>query len=416
MKRAGRNAYIVSYGCSSAAGNSVDGYWSALRDGRDCSRPVFQAEVAGKIPEIENRAAIPQGFRACLWAERRGTDGEVLSASDLLHAHLFIAWKKMIECLPEGWKMRIDPSSMNGRRLGIILCSTKGQIDDWIWKPSVSDEEMNRDPITPVLERFLRDAGITPSLRTTVSNACASSLSGLFLAKLWISQGRADDVVVLAADRIGPFVARGFDSLKVLTGSQVRPFSIERDGLRLGEAAAAIFLSAEVDRDRPIAWELEAVGLDAEGYSATRPSASGESLRRACLKLPLIGENPPDFVIAHGTGTQLNDSAEDRVFEGFFGRSAPRKAPVTGTKWAIGHTLGASGAMDLIAACEVIRRQEVFRLATTETVDPGFGAHYLGRFEETSLSFEAKRGWITSLGFGGIHAAASVARMQEAER
>ena len=416
MKRADKKTYIVSYGCSSAAGNSVDHYWNALRDGRDCSRPVSQAEIAGKISEAESRAEIPQGFRACLWAERRGTDGEVLSASDLLQTHLFMAWKQMIESLSERRKRRLDPSFVNGRRLGIILCSTKGEIDDWIWKPSFSEEELNRDPITPVLDRFISESGITPCLRTTVCNACASSLSGLFLAKLWISQGRADDVVLLAADRIGPFVARGFDSLKVLTGSHVRPFSVDRDGLRLGEAAASIFLSAEAERELPIAWELEAVGLDAEGYSATRPSASGESLRRACLNLPMIAENPPDFVIAHGTGTQLNDSAEDRVFAGFFNRSAPKKVPVTGTKWAIGHTLGASGAMDLIAACEMIRRQEVFRLATTETVDPGFGAHYLDRFAETSLPFETKRGWITSLGFGGIHAAASVVRMQAVQR
>jgi len=199
MKKAGRKTYIVAYGCSSAAGNSVDGYWSALRDGRDCSRQVSQADVAGKIPETENRAGIPQGFRACLWTERRGTDGGVLSASDLLHTHLFMAWKQMLECLPERWKRRLDPSLMNGRRLGIILCSTKGEIDDWIWRPSLSDEEMNRDPITPVLDRFIRDSGIMPSLRTTVCNACASSLSGLFLAKLWIAQGRADDVVVPAA-------------------------------------------------------------------------------------------------------------------------------------------------------------------------------------------------------------------------
>ena len=75
-----------------------------------------------------------------------------------------------------------------------------------------------------------------------------------------------------------------------------------------------------------------------------------------------------DLVIAHGTGTPINDACEDRVFTELFRAGA---APaVTATKGSIGHTLGASGAMDVIAACEALRRQRAFAITGARRIDP----------------------------------------------
>jgi 3-oxoacyl-(acyl-carrier-protein) synthase len=115
-------------------------------------------------------------------------------------------------------------------------------------------------------------------------------------------------------------------------------------------------------------------------------------------------------VIAHGTGTEANDAVEDTVFDAVL---APGVV-VTGTKWCVGHTLGASGAVDLIAACELLRRQRPFALHTTEVVDRRFRASYLTRARLEALGGRFPRGLervlVTSVGFGGMHAAAVVER------
>jgi 3-oxoacyl-(acyl-carrier-protein) synthase len=145
-----------------------------------------------------------------------------------------------------------------------------------------------------------------------------------------------------------------------------------------------------------------------DGSPVTRPSASGEGLRKACLQIPGIqGRNVPDLIVAHGTGTVMNDAAENEAFESVFGDRVSG-IPVTGTKWSVGHTMGASAAVDLVAACEVLRRQSAFRLANTDEVDPSFRGRYLHASAELQEPFHAERVLVTSLGFGGVHAAALV--------
>ncbi|MBC7691976.1 MAG: hypothetical protein H7222_09410 [Methylotenera sp.] len=208
-----------------------------------------------------------------------------------------------------------------------------------------------------------------------MSNACASSLGALYLANSWIEKKRVRRVLVLAADHVGRFVMQGFQSLQALSPTRVQPFARNRDGLRLGEAATAILLcDPEVEpftsaRD---ALTLEAIGMDTEGYAVTRPSQSGTSLKKACsiamgkARSESARDPAVDLVIAHGTGTQINEVAENQVFQTFFPEGL---TPITGTKWSIGHTLAASGAMDFIAGCYALRTQRVFKMANTHEVD-----------------------------------------------
>ena len=191
----------------------------------------------------------------------------------------------------------------------------------------------------------------------------------------------------------------GFHALKALSESPgpIRPFSAERDGLRLGEAAAAMVLSRE-----PGALSLEGIGLDTEGFAATRPSDAGKSLERAILEAAAGSDEAPDLILAHGTGTIANDRIEDQVLGRLY-----KDSPITATKWSIGHTLGTSGMMDLIAACESLRRQESFSIATTEKIDPEFKGHYLHAGASAPKALDTAL--VTSLGFGGVHAAARIA-------
>ena len=360
---------ILSYGCSSAAGPTKGDFWNSLRLGVDHSRPI-----SGFLSGV------------CAWPDREALkERSPESTLDLLVRHLLLAWQ---DCL--------GGLDFLPRRLGVILASTKGCVDDWVWNER---PDLSRDPLVPVLERFLIAAEINPIETICVSNACTSSLTAVLLGREWLRQDRVDHVLVLAVDHAGKFIHKGFETLKVVTPSVSRPFGNGRDGLCLGDAAAAILLGQEGGLA-----EIESIASDTEGFAVTRPSQSGASLRRACLAVG-VPDILPDLIIAHGTGTIVNDQIEDQVFTSLFGE---HKIPVTGTKWCTGHTLGASAAMDMIAACETLRRQVVFRLANTDEVDPLFHAHYLSAREPLPEHFRAERILISSLGFGGVHAAAII--------
>jgi 3-oxoacyl-[acyl-carrier-protein] synthase II len=137
--------------------------------------------------------------------------------------------------------------------------------------------------------------------------------------------------------------------------------------------------------------------LDTEGYAVARPSHSGESLVRAASSF----SGRPDLILAHGTGTEINDATEDLAFSKLFPEGTP---PIAGSKWCVGHTLGASAAIDVILACEAICRQETFGLATTAEADPAFKGNY--RLRAGPLVVKSVQ--ISSLGFGGAHAMARV--------
>lgn len=295
---------------------------------------------------------------------------------------------RLLECWQE-----LQIPALNGR-IGVLLASTKGMLEDFIWSSSPQE----KDPLTPLLEKFILKTQLKPRFRLCVSNACASSHGAFFIAQRWLESQAVDRVVVLAVDEIGPFIFKGFTSLGALSATQAKPFSTDRDGLQLGEAAAVIVFS----REESAPFKLWQVAIDTEGHSITRPSPSGRSLAFCCRE---IQNSVPvfDAIIAHGTATRANDLAEDQCFtELFMG-----KVPITATKWCVGHTLGVSGAIDLIAGLESLKRKTLFPIATLNNPDPLFSNSYVQ--SPIPLSQESQI-LITSLGFGGTHAALAVGR------
>jgi 3-oxoacyl-[acyl-carrier-protein] synthase I len=302
--------------------------------------------------------------------------------------HLEKAWEEAKEGLS---------AEALGSRWGVILASTKGNTEDVVWQ---NEEKLaSTDPLTPILEAMTPRLGVKVTRKICVSNACASSHGALFLAEHWLRLGVVDQVAVLAADGVGRFVEAGFKSLGALSKTKTKPFAPDRDGLQLGEAAAVLLLSLTIPSDL----RVTNTSLETEGASVTRPSPSGESLLSACRHA--LGTASAEVIIAHATATVANDLVEDHVFCELF----PVQAPiVTGTKWSIGHTLGASGAIDVIAAAEILRRQTAFCLGNTDKADPKLKSNYALRGR--SLSGSYRRALVTSLGFGSVYAALIVER------
>jgi len=202
----------------------------------------------------------------------------------------------------------------------------------------------------------------------TVSSACASSNHTIGEAFWNIASGRSDVVVTGGSEAaltpigLGSFcAARSLSTRNDNPQAASRPFDRDRDGFVLAEGAGIIILEDyEHARKRgaKIYAELLGYGATDDGYHITAPLPNGEGAAMA-MKLALedakIGPEDVDYVNAHGTSTELNDIAESTAIKTIFGEYA-YKVPISSTKSCLGHMLGATAAVELIASIKTINQ------------------------------------------------------------
>jgi 3-oxoacyl-[acyl-carrier-protein] synthase II len=196
-----------------------------------------------------------------------------------------------------------------------------------------------------------------------VMSACAAGAHAIGAAIRMLEAGEADAVIAggaesaIAGVAVAAFAAMGATSPTGIS----RPFDARRDGFVMGEGAGVLVLEAA---DRAKARGAEPVG-EILGYAAssdahhlTAPEPSGRDAARAIELALADAEVEPgdvDYVNAHGTSTPLNDRSETEALKAALGEEAHR-IPVSSTKSAIGHLLGAAGAVEAIATIEALRR------------------------------------------------------------
>ena len=187
------------------------------------------------------------------------------------------------------------------------------------------------------------------------STACTSSNLALAAARDLVRADKADVVIAGGFDPLSPISCSGFSVMRNVTPGICRPFDRRRDGLVLGEGSAVLIVEADDFAARRGARPLAAIlgyGIvsDARSMTAPDPTAAGPA---ACMRqaVEMAGLTPDrvDLVCAHGTGTLLNDRTEAKALRGVFG---PRgtEIPCASIKSMLGHTLGAAGAMNAVAA------------------------------------------------------------------
>ncbi|MDH5506299.1 MAG: beta-ketoacyl-[acyl-carrier-protein] synthase family protein, partial [Anaerolineae bacterium] len=192
-----------------------------------------------------------------------------------------------------------------------------------------------------------------------------------------------------------------------------RPFSGDRDGLVLGEGAGVLLLESESSargRAAQIYGEVLGYGATSDGHHITQPSVSGprEAMRLAIEDAGLQVEQI-DYVNAHATGTQANDGNESTAIKQVLGEHA-YKIPVVGIKGAIGHSIAASGALELISTVLSIRDGKVPPTINLTTPDPECDLDYVG---EGQRAVDVRYALSNSFAFGGSNAALVVGRYEE---
>jgi 3-oxoacyl-[acyl-carrier-protein] synthase II len=243
----------------------------------------------------------------------------------------------------------------------------------------------------------------------TVSVACASGTAAVGLGADLIRRGEADRVLAGGFDALSEFVFSGFDALRALSPTRVRPFDARRDGLGLGEGAAFLVLEEEAlarRRGAPILARVLAYASASDAHHMTRPSAAGDGVLRAvraALCRARLGPDAVDFVNAHGTATTFNDRMEAAAFRTVFGG---RAVPVNSIKSAVGHTLGAAGALEAVLLALVLTRGAAPGTVGFEEPDPACPLDVL----PAARRLDARVVLSTSSAFAGTNAALLLGR------
>ena len=351
--------HCIGRGVVTPVGNSPAEAFRAVREGRTalCQHEGF-----------------PEPYFASL-LERKGVSGAAF------FDHIAVAAAR--QALAESG---IDPA---GERTYLVLSSIKGKIE------AIDTEDVS----LAASARSIADGLGVTTPPVVVSNACISGLAALVQGMRMIRSGLADHVIVVGAELQPPFIVTGFQSLKALSLNACRPFDAVRDGLNLGEAAAAMVLSAgmpgQAGHD---AWTLVEGAVRNDANHISGPSRTGEgsfNALRAILKHSRREELA--FVNVHGTATRYNDEMESIAID----RAGLLDVPLNALKGIFGHTMGAAGILESIVSMEALEAGVVL---------PTRGFETLGVSRPVNVSAEERAchgsEFIKLLsGFGGVNGA-----------
>jgi 3-oxoacyl-[acyl-carrier-protein] synthase II len=245
---------------------------------------------------------------------------------------------------------------------------------------------------------------------TAVATACASAANAIGDALRAIQWGYADVMITGGSEAamtemgLGGFIsARALSQRNDNPAAASRPFDRDRDGFVLSEGSGVLVLE-ELEHARrrgaPLYAEVLGCGSTADAHNITAPHPTGDGAARAMhLALRDARLNPDEiqYINAHGTSTDLGDAAETLAIKQVFGAHAKRVA-ISSTKSMVGHLLGASGGVELIATALSIRHSLIHPTINYETPDPNCDLDYVpNHARETRVH----RAISNSFGFGG---------------
>jgi minimal PKS ketosynthase (KS/KS alpha) len=259
----------------------------------------------------------------------------------------------------------------------------------------------------------------------SVSTGCTSGLDAVGYAFHTVEEGRADVCIAGASDSpISPITMACFDAIKATSANNddpahaSRPFDADRDGFVMGEGGAVLVLE-ELGHARArgarVYCELGGYATFGNAYHMTGLTSEGLEMSRAieyALDHARLDASAIDYVNAHGSATKQNDRHETAAVKRALGHHA-YDTPMSSIKSMVGHSLGAIGAIELVACVLALSHQVVPPTANYETPDPECDLDYVPR-----VARERKLDSVLSVGsgFGGFQSAVVMSRPREETR
>jgi len=405
-----RRAAVTGIGVVSPLGNSVSAFYDALKQNRSGIRAMtewndyFGKNIAGAPVTLD-----PVEVKKINRKIRRTMGNAALFAG--LAAQEAVA------------QSGLDPAEFSAGRIGCVIGSTIGSASS-MTEACVAEYERRRDDLSAC--HFFRLMSHSSSFNVadmfgingpqlSTNSACASGLQSLGTALELIQLGKLDAVLAGGSDESTPLVASSFQLLYALAEEETpepqklsRPFDAAREGLVCSEGAGILVVEEYEHAKRrgaPILFEIAGYATNCSGWHV---SHSDEKQIANCMKAALedaqVNADEIDYISAHATGTKVGDQAEAVAIRSVFGD----RVPVSSLKGHLGHTLGASGALELAAVYRMMQDGLVIPTRNLETVEDCAGI----LLPRTVMEQKVKTFVKNSNAFGGVNASLVCRRME----
>lgn len=403
---------ITGMGAVTPIGIGVDEYWKALTEGKcgidritrfDSS--ALPVHIAAEVKNFNAEEHIPK---------------PLIHTMDLFSQYAFAAAREAIE--QSGLDIKAE-----SERCGIVMATAMDGISTIAKTQTEYDAGHRASPrFVPMIIGNIAAAQIAifygirgPTL--TLNTACSSGGDAVMTAAGLLRLGEADAIVVAGGESaLCPVVVSGLSQAKALStrnddpAGASRPFDAGRDGFVMGEGGGALVIETEEHAKRrgaSIYAVLAGWGNTSDAHHVTAPCPDGEgaarSMRLALAKAHMSGSDI-GYINAHGTSTLLGDKAETLAVKAVFGgpQSAP---PISSTKSATGHLMGAGGLTEGIACIKAINEGILPATLHLETPDPDCDLDYV---PNTPRAADIKAAMSNSLGFGGQNSSLIFSRFE----
>jgi 3-oxoacyl-[acyl-carrier-protein] synthase II len=411
-----RRVVITGMGAVTPLGNDAETFWENLTAGKGGAAPITAFDPSEYAVHF---ACEVKGFDPTQWIEHRKA-----RRMDRF-AQMIIAAARMAE---QDSGIDIEAET---ERTGVSIATGIGGLQSF---QDCYDQLLDRGPdrinplaITAIIPNMgaawvSMELGARGPLASECT-ACAASNMAIGDAMDAIRLGRADVMLAGGTEAgITKVGIGGFSAMRALSRRNdapeeaSRPFDAERDGFVMGEAAAVVVLEdLEHARARgaKVYAELVGYGLSSDAQHITEPDPTGRHPARAmamALDDAGVTTDDIDYINAHGTSTPLGDASETRVIKIALGEEKARKTPISSTKGATGHCLGASGAIEAIACTLAVQRDVVPPTINYDVPDPECDLDYIpneAREWKTDIALS------NNFGFGGHNACLVIRKFTE---
>lgn len=403
-----RRVVITGMGALAPNGNTTESYWEALCNGQTGVGPItkfdatdFRVQFAAEIKNFD-----PAHF---------GIDPRSQRRMDLFTQYAIAASVQAVE------NAGLDINNEQAERIGVVFGSGIGGIQTFEDQHEAYRKDGPRriSPLfVPMMIPDMSAGQVSIHLGAkgpnyTTVTACASAAHAIGNAAREIWDDEADVMITGGAEAaITPMSVGGFAAARTLSTRNdaptqaSRPFDADRDGFVIGEGAGGLVLEElerATQRGATIYAEVVGTGYTGDAYHITGMAPGGEGGARAmCRAMRQAQINPGDvaYINAHGTSTPVGDPAETAAIKSVFGDRA-KKLAVSSTKSMTGHLLGASGAIETIAATLAVHHNVVPPTINYEKPDPECDLDYVPN-EAREIPVEIAIS--NSFGFGGHNA------------
>lgn len=382
-----KEVYITDYNCITPLGFDVSSNWNALVEGKsgvglhkiiENQEPFYASMIdSEKLDEEFNRF-----LNSAQKSEIQRLANDNVSFTRL-EKMLLLSLKPLVK------KHSISEET------AFILSTTKGNIS--LLK---NQETLPESVFLSNLAQKIADFFGFQTKPIVVSNACVSGVMAIGVAKNMILAGKYKDAFVVAGDEISEFVISGFNSFQAIGTEICKPYDKNRDGINIGEAAAAVYITSIRDKNEKFSFKILGDSAINDANHISGPSRTGDglfaSINNAMTEAQVSAEKI-DFISAHGTATIYNDEMEAIAFN----RMNLQNIPLHSLKAYYGHCLGASGLLESIISMESALNKTLIPSKNFKETGTSQSLNIIKENQSAEIKYILK----TASGFGGCNAA-----------